>query len=234
MLTPLGNYPPAMARPAHHMLERLHCEWSVTLEERFLSLRLLGHTRATAAQFHQAKSPFPRHEGQRCSLGARRAPECSPPWRHDVPHELSARPDARQELTGAASFALPENFAPPPPEPFHERTPQQPTGLRRHELERGNFREHILEQPLPVHSLQSREKQPLRPRERKSQRGRPPIAPPAEQQPEAAPAGACWRQTAAAAREGAAPPDVFPPHGSAWRDSADRFPHLRPDCELPD
>ena len=215
------------------MLERLHCEWSVTLGKKFLSLRLLECAHAIAAPSHQAKSPFPHHEGQRCSPDARRAPECSPPWQRDAPHELSALPDAQQELTGAASFALPENFAPPPPEPFHEQTPSQPTGPRRHEPEHGNFREHILEQPLPVHSLQSREKQPLRPRERKSQRGRPPIAPPAEQ-PEAAPAGACWRQTAAAAREGAAPPDVFPPHGSAWRDSADRFPHLRPDCELPD
>ena len=210
MLTPVGNYPPATACPG-----RLHCERSVTLEERFLSLRLLECTHAIATQFHQAKNPFPRREEPRCSLGARRAPECSPPWRHDAPHELSARPDARQELTGAASFALPENFAPPPPEPFHEQTPSQPTGPRRHEPEHGNFREHILEQPLPMHSLQSREKQPLRPRERKPQRGRPPIAPPAEQQPEAAPAGACWRQTAAAVREGAALPNVFPPHGSA-------------------
>ena len=233
MLTPVGNYPPATACPGRRTPARLRFEQSGTPGGTARSSWPLGHTRATAAQFHQAKSPFPRHEGQRCSLGARRAPERSPPWRRDVPREPDARPDALQELTGAASFVLPGSFAPPPPESFHERTPQQPTGLRRHELERGNFREHILEQPLPVHSLQSREKQPLRPRERKSQRGRPPIAPPAEQ-PEAAPAGACWRQTAAAAREGAAPPDVFPPHGSAWRDSADRFPHLRPDCELPD
>ena len=234
MLTPLGNRLPAMAHPAHHMLERLHCEWSVTLGEKFLSLRLLECAHAIAAPSHQAKSPFPHHEGQRCSPDARRAPECSPPWQRDAPHELSALPDAQQELTGAASFALPGGFAPPPPEPFHEQTPSQPTGLRRHELERDSFQECTLDQHQPVRPLQSCEKQPLRPRERKSQRGRPPIAPPAEQQPEAAPAGACWRQTAAAAREGAAPPDVFPPHGSAWRDSADRFPHLRPDCELPD
>ena len=234
MLTPLGNRLPAMAHPAHHMLERLHCEWSVTLGKKFLSLRLLECAHAIAAPSHQAKSPFPHHEGQRCSPDARRAPECSPPWQRDAPHELSALPDAQQELTGAASFALPENFAPPPPEPFHEQTPSQPTGPRRHEPEHDSFQECTLEQHQPVRPLQSREKQPLRPRERKSQRGRPPIAPPAEQQPEAAPAGACWRQTAAAAREGAAPPDVFPLHGSAWRDSADRFPHLRPDCELPD
>ena len=189
---------------------------------------------AIAAPSHQAKSPFPRREEPRCSLGARHEPECSPPWQRDAPHELSALPDALQELTGAASFALPGSFAPPSPESFHERTPSQPTGPRRHELERDSFQECTLDQHQSVRPLQSREKQPLRPRERKSQRGRPPIAPPAEQQPEAAPAGACWRQTAAAAREGAAPPDVFPPHGSAWRDSADRFPHLRPDCELPD
>ena len=234
MLTPLGNRLPAMAHPAHHMLERLHCEWSVTLGEKFLSLRLLECAHAIAAPSHQAKSPFPRHEGQRCSPDARRAPECSPPWQRDAPHELSALPDAQQELTGAASFALPENFAPPPPEPFHEQTPSQPTGPRRHEPEHDSFQECTLEQHQPVRPLQSREKQPLRPRGRKSQRGRLLRALPAEQQPEAALAEAYWRQTAAAAREGAAPPDVFPLHGSAWRDSADRFPHLRPDCELPD
>ena len=234
MLTPLGNRLPAMAHPAHHMLERLHCEWSVTLGEKFLSLRLLECAHAIEAPFHQAKSPFPRHEGQRCSPDARRAPECSPPWQRDAPHELSALPDARQELTGAASFAPPENFAPPPPEPFHEQTPSQPTSPRSHEPEHGNFRECTLDQHQPVRPLQSREKQPLRPRERKSQRGRLLRALPAERQPVAAPAGACWHPTAAAAREGAAPLDVFPPHGSAWRDSADRFPHLRLDCELPD
>ena len=172
----VGNHPPATARPG-----RLHRERSVTLEERFLSLRLLECTRAIAAPSHQAKSPFPRHEGQRCSPDARRAPECSLPWQHDAPHELSALPDAQQELTGAASFALPENFAPPPPEPFHEQTPSQPTGPRRHEPEHGNFQECTLDQHQPVRPLQSREKQPLRPRGRKSQRGRPPIAPPAEQ-----------------------------------------------------
>ena len=215
MLTPLGNRLPAMAHPAHHMLERLHCEWSVTLGKKFLSLRLLECAHAIAAPSHQAKSPFPHHEGQRCSPDARRAPECSPPWRRDAPHELSALPDAQQELTGAASFALPENFAPPPPEPFHEQTPSQPTGPRRHEPEHDSFQECTLEQHQPVRPLQSREKQPLRPRERKSQRGRLLRALPAEQQPEAAPAGACWRPTAAAVREGAALPNVFPPQGSA-------------------
>ena len=234
MLTPLGNRLPAMARPGRRTPALPRFERSVTLEERFLSLRLLEYTRAIAAPSHQAKSPFPRHEGQRCSPDARRAPECSPPWRRDAPHEPSALPDAQQESTGAASFAPPENFAPPPPEPFHEQTPSQPMGPRRHELERDSFRECTLEQPQPVRPLQSREKQPLRPRERKSQRGRLLRALPAERQPVAAPAGACWHPTAAAAREGAAPLDVFPPHGSALRDSADRFPHLRPDCELPD
>ena len=234
MLTPLGNRLPATARLGCRTPARLRFERSETPEGTPRSSWAIGYTRAIEAPSHQAKSPFPHHEGQRCSPDARRAPECSPPWRRDAPHEPSALPDAQQESTGAASFAPPENFAPPPPEPFHEQTPSQPMGPRRHELERDSFRECTLEQPQPVRPLQSREKQPLRPRERKSQRGRPPIAPPAEQQPEAAPAGACWRQTAAAAREGAAPPDVFPPHGSAWRDSADRFPHLRPDCELPD
>lgn len=234
MLTPLGNRLPAMAHPGRRTPALLRFERNETPEGTPRSSWATGYTRAIAAQFHQAKIPFPHHEGQRCSPDARRAPECSPPWQRDAPHELSALPDAQQELTGAASFALPENFAPPPPEPFHEQTPSQPTGPRRHEPEHGNFQECTLDQHQPVRPLQSREKQPLRPRERKSQRGRPPIAPPAEQQPEAAPAGACWRQTAVAAREGAAAPDVFPPHGSAWRDSADRFPHLRPDCELPD
>ena len=263
MLTPLGNRLPAMARPGRRTPALLRFERNETPEGTPRSSWATGYTRAIAAPSHQAKSPFPRHEGQRCSPDARRAPECSPPWQRDAPHELSALPDAQQELTGAASFALPENFAPPPhelsalpdaqqeltgaasfalpenfapppPEPFHEQTPSQPTGPRRHEPEHGNFRECTLDQHQPVRPLQSREKQPLRPRERKSQRGRLLRALPAEQQPEAAPAGACWRQTAAAAREGAAPPDVFPPHGSAWRDSADRFPHLRPDCELPD
>ena len=234
MLTPLGNHLPAMAHPAHHMLERLLCEWSVTPGEKFLSLRLLECAHAIAAPSHQAKNPFLHREGRRCSPDARRAPECSPPWRRDAPHEPSALLDAQQESTGAASFAPPENFAPPPPEPFHEQTPSQPMGPRRHELERDSFRECTLEQPQPVRPLQSREKQPLRPRERKSQRGRLLRALPAERQPVAAPAGACWHPTAAAACEGAAPLDVFPPHGSALRDSADRFPHLRPDCELPD
>ena len=233
-LTPVGNRLPAMAHPGRRTPARLRFEQSGTPGGTPRSSWATGYTRATPAPSHQAKSPFLHHEGQRCSPDARRAPECSPPWQRDAPHELSALPDAQQELTGAASFALPENFAPPPPEPFHEQTPSQPTGPRRHEPEHGNFQECTLDQHQSIRPLQSREKQPLRPRERKSQRGRPPIAPPAEQPPEAAPAGACWRQTAAAAREGAAPPDVFPLHGSAWRDSADRFPHLRPDCELPD
>ena len=234
MLTPLGNRLPAMTHPARRTPALLRFERNETPEGTPRSSWATGYTRAIAAPFHQAKSPFPRHEGQRCSPDARRAPECSPPWQRDAPHELSALPDAQQELTGAASFALPENFAPPPPEPFRERTPSQPTGPRRHEPEHGNFQECTLEQHQPVRPLQSREKQPLRPRERKSQRGRLLRALPAEQQPEAALAGAYWRPMAAAVREGAAPPDVFPPHGSAWRDSADRFPHLRPDCELPD
>ena len=234
MLTPLGNRLPAMAHLGCRTPALLRFERNETPEGTPRSSWATGYTRAIATQFHQAKSPFPRHEGQQCSPDARRAPECSPPWQRDAPHELSALPDAQQELTGAASFALPENFAPPPPEPFHEQTPSQPTGPRRHEPEHDSFRECTLEQPQPVRPLQSREKQPLRPRGRKSQRGRLLRAPPAEQQPEAALAEAYWRPMAAAVREGAAPPDVFPLHGSAWRDSADRFPHLRPDCELPD
>ena len=234
MLTPFEGCLPATASPERCVPGQLRYERSVTLGERFLSLQLLECAHAIAARFRQAKNPFPRREGHRCSLGARDEPGCSPPWRRDAPHELSARPDARQELTGVASFAPPEGFAPPPPEPFHEQTPSQPTGPRRHEPEHDSFQECTLEQHQPVRPLQSREKQPLRLRGRKSQRGRLLRALPAEQQPEAALAEAYWRPMAAAVREGAAPPDVFPPHGSAWRDSADRFPHLRPDCELPD
>ena len=202
-----------MAHPGRCMPERLHCERSVTLGERFLSLRLFERAHAIAAQFHQAKNPFPRREGRRCSLGARHEPGCSPPWRRDAPHELSARPDVRQELIGVASFAPPESFAPPLPEPFHERTPPQPTSPRRHEAEHGSFRERILERPRPAHPLQSRVKRPLRSRARESWPGCPQYAPPAEQQPEAAPEGARRRPTAAAARENAALPNVFPPHG---------------------
>ena len=181
--------------------------------ERSLSLRPLERAHAIAAQFHQAKNPFPRREGRQCSLGARHEPGCSPPWRRDAPHELSARPDVRQELTGAASFAPPEGFAPPPPEPFHEQTPPQPTGLRHHEPERGSFRERILERPRPAHPPQSRVKRPLRSRARESWPSCPQYAPPAEQQPEAAPAGACWHPTAAAAREDAAPLGASPLRG---------------------
>ena len=202
-----------MAHPGRCMPERLHCERSVTLGERFLSLRLLERAHAIAAQFHQAKNPFPRREGHRCSLGARHELGCSPPWRRDAPHELSARPDARQGLTGVASFAPPEGFAPPASEPFHEQTPPQPTGPRRHEAEHGSFRERILERPRQAHPLQSRVKRPLRSRARESWPGCPRYAPPAEQQPEAAPARARRRPTAAAAREDAALPNVFPPHG---------------------
>ena len=190
MLTPLGNRLPAMARPGHRTPALLRFERNETPEGTPRSSWATGYTRAIAAQFHQAKSPFPHHEGQQCSPDARRAPECSPPWQRDAPHELSALPDAQQELTGAASFALPENFAPPPPEPFHEQTPSQPTGPRRHEPEHGNFREHILERPRPAHPLQSQVKRPLRSRARESWPGCPQYAPPAEQQPEAAPAGA--------------------------------------------
>ena len=182
----VGNHPPATARPGRRMLERLRFERSETPEGTPRSSWAIGYTLAIAAQFHQAKSPFPHHEGQRCSPDARRAPECSPPWQRDAQHELSALPDAQQELTGAASFALPENFAPPPPEPFHEQTPSQSTGPRRHEPEHGNFQECTLDQHQPVRPLQSREKQPLRPRGRKSQRGRLLRALPVEQQPEAA------------------------------------------------
>ena len=213
MLTPLEGCLPATASPERCVPGQLSYERSVTLGERFLSLRLLECAHATAAQFHQAKNPFPRREGHRCSLGARREPGCSPPWRRDAPHELSARPDARQELTGVASFAPPEGFAPPAPEPFHEQTPSQPTGPRHHEPERGSFRERILERPQPARPLQSRVKRPLRSRARESWPSRPQCAPPAEQQPEAASAGARRRPTAAAAREGAALPNVFPPHG---------------------
>ena len=213
MLTPLGNRLPAMAHPEHRMLERLHCERGVTLGERLLSLRLLERTHAIAARFHQAKNPFPRREGRRCSLGARHEPGCSLPWRRDAPHELSARPDVRQELTDVASLAPPEGFAPPPPEPFRGRTPPQPTSPRRHEAEHGSFRGRIPERPRPAHPLQSRMKRPLRLRARESWPGCPQYAPPAERQPEAAPAGACRRPTAAAAREDAALPNVFPPHG---------------------
>lgn len=204
---------PATACPEGRTPERLHCERSVTLEERFLSLRLLECAHAIAAQFHQAKNPFPRREEPRCSLGARHEPWCSPPWRRDAPHELSARPDVRQELTGVASLAPPGGFAPPPPEPFHERTPPQQTGPRRHEPERGSFRERILERPRQACPLQSRVKRPLRSRARESWRDCPQCAPPAEQQPEAAPAGARRPPTAAAAREDAAHPGVFQPHG---------------------
>ena len=176
----------------------------MTLGERLLSLRLLEYAHAIAAQFRQAKNPFPRREGHRCSLGARHEPGCNPPWRRDAQHELSARPDVRQELTGVASFAPPESFAPPPPEPFHEQTPPQPMSPRRHEPEHGSFRERILERPRQACPLQSRVKRPLRSRARESWRGCPQCAPPAEQQPEAAPAGARQRPTAAAAREDAA------------------------------
>ena len=202
-----------MAHPGRCMPERLHSEWDEALEERIRSPWPTGRGRASEVPSHQAMSLFSRLEGHRCSLGARHEPGCSPPWRRDAPHELSARPDARQELTGVASFAPPEGFAPPPPEPFHEQTPSQPTGPRHHELERGSFRERILERPRPAHPLQSRVKRPLRSRARESWRGCPQYAPPAEQQPEAAPARARRRPTAAAAREDAALPNVFPPHG---------------------
>ena len=234
MLTPPGGCLPSTASPERCVPGQLRYERSVTLGERSLSLRLLECAHATAAQFRQAKNPFPRREGHRCSLGARHEPGCSPPWRRDAPHELSARPDARQELTGVASFAPPEGFAPPPPEPFHEQTPSQPTSPRRHEAEHGSFRERILERPRPAHPPQSRVKRPLRSRARESWPSCPQCVPPAEQQPGAAPAGTRQRPTAAAAREDAAHPGVFPLRDSIWRDSADRFPHLRPDCELPD
>ena len=213
MLTSPENRLPVTASPERCVPGQLRYERSVTLGERLLSLRLLECAHATAAQSRQAKNPFPRREGHRCSLGARHEPGCSPPWRRGAPHELSARPDARQELTGVASSAPPEGFAPPPPEPFHERTPPQPTGPRYHEPERGSFRERILERPRPARPLQSRVKRPLRSRARESWPGCPQYAPPAEQQPEAAPAGARRRPTAAAAREDAALPNVFPPHG---------------------
>lgn len=208
---------PATASPERCVPGQLRYERSVTLGERFLSLRLLECAHATAAQFRQAKNPFPRREGHRCSLGVRHEPGCSPPWRRDAQHELSARPDVRQELTGVASLAPPEGFAPPPPEPFREQTPPQPTGPLHHEPERGSFQERILERPQPAHPLQSRVKRPLRSRARESWRGCLQCAPSAEQQPEAAlavaPAGAYWHPTAAAAREDTALPNVFPPHG---------------------
>lgn len=213
MLTPLEGCLPATASPERCVPGQLRYERSVTLGERFLSLRLLECAHATAAQFRQAKNPFPRREGRQCSLGARHELGCSPPWRRDAPHELSARPGARQELTGVASFAPPEGFALPAPEPFHEQTPSQPTGPRHHELERGSFRERILERPRQACPLQSRVKRPLRSRARESWRGCPQCAPPAEQQPEAAPAEARRPPTAAAVREDAALPNVFPPHG---------------------
>ena len=213
MLTPPGGCLPATASPERCVPGQLRYERSMTLGERFLSLRLPECAHAIAAQFRQAKNPFPRREGHQCSLGARHEPGCSPPWRRDAPHELSARPDAQQELTGVASFAPPEGFAPPPPEPFHEQTPPQPTGPRRHEAEHDSFRERILERPRQARPLQSWVKRPLRSRARESWPGRPQCVPPAEQQPEAAPAGALQRPTAAAAREDAALLNVFPPHG---------------------
>ena len=179
MLTPPGGCLPATASPGRCVPGQLRYGRSVTLGERLLSLRLLEHAHAIAAQFRQAKNPFPRREGHRCSLGARHEPGCSPPWRRDAPHELSARPDAQQELTGVASFSPPEGFAPPPPEPFHEQTPPQPTGPLHHEPERGSFRERILERPRQACPLQSRVKRPLCSRARESWRGCPQSVQPA-------------------------------------------------------
>ena len=197
----------------------------------------------TGGLFHLANYLFLPHGGHRLPHDARRAWASSPPWRRDARRERDARRDAPPSSTAAAPLATRANGTRPaidssPGRELPERMRLRPALLPLREEECGSFREYNPEGPQFALPRQPRAER-LRQHQARLHSGPLDYSQPAararEHHLEAAADRALTHRTPSPAWGPARvePPSASPPHDSAWRGCAGRFPRLRPGCERP-